>query len=202
MIRLNSVNDCIPCPRTQYCTSGQIAGLCEKGYFCDFGASSAADVSKLCPPGHYCPEATDYPIRCPLGKYYGNFGAEEESWCTDCPLGSYCIVNDAVDRKCPKGMFCPLKTDRPYPCPIGTYNNAKGAYEESMCLDCPAGSYCYEEGIDNYEDYLCPIGHYCDHDKVTKPEMCPDGTYRNQTGAANMTDDCWPCPEGHYCPKG
>lgn len=99
-------------------------------------------------------------------------------------------------------MFCPNKTDRPYPCPIGTYNNAKGAYEEAQCLDCPVGSFCYEEGVDDYEDYLCPIGQYCDEEKMEKPKLCPDGTFRNTTGASNKTDDCWICPEGFYCPAG
>ena len=45
-----------------------IAGLCNAGYFCVEGSSSAS--SELCPTGHFCPQGTAVPERCP-----------EVSWC-------------------------------------------------------------------------------------------------------------------------
>ena len=40
-----------------------VAGLCNAGYFCVEGSSSAS--SQLCPTGHFCPQGTAVPERCP-----------------------------------------------------------------------------------------------------------------------------------------
>ena len=35
-------------------------------------------------------------------------------------------------------------------CPEGTYNNVTGASSEDACLDCPAGYWCPDPGIEIY----------------------------------------------------
>lgn len=45
-------------------------------------------------------------------------------------------------------------------------------------------------GIADKDDFLCPLGYYCDQavtDDDTKV-MCPAGTYRDTTGAAALGD--------------
>jgi hypothetical protein len=36
---------------------------------------------------------------------------------------------------------------------------------------------------------------------TSDPIECPQGTYRNATGAASE-EECWPCPEGFFCEEG
>ena len=81
---MESEEDCVFCPEGEYCAAGVIAGQCEAGYFCDFGAVSAKDPSKICPKGHYCPAGTQLPIRCPDGYYYPKEGAEKVQNCRPC----------------------------------------------------------------------------------------------------------------------
>ena len=44
----------------------------------------------------------------------------------------------------------------------------------------------------------CPVGYYCP-EATWEPITCPPGTYRDSTGAGNITD-CFLCPAGYYCP--
>ena len=161
------------------------------------------DSTKICPQGHYCVAGTELPTRCPDGFYYPSTGAYKESHCEPCAAGTYCIINDSISRTCPKGHICPEETFEPTPCWKGTYNPEFGQSESSHCLPCPEGSFCNVRGISDYEDYLCPVGHYCEDEKqLFDPKPCPQGTYRNATGASNDTYDCWGCPEGHFCNEG
>ena len=48
LVRMVSEEDCPFCPEGKYCKNGIEAGLCDAGYFCDFGAVSAQDPSKIC----------------------------------------------------------------------------------------------------------------------------------------------------------
>jgi hypothetical protein len=78
--QLVSSDDCHVCPNGVFCKDGYVGGvigtaidsqaaLCDPGYFCDYGATSARDYEKICPIGHYCPRGTPLPIRCDLGLY-------------------------------------------------------------------------------------------------------------------------------------
>jgi hypothetical protein len=223
--KMAAEDECLYCPHSYYCSDGYKQGLCDAGYFCDYGASLRNDPSKLCAIGHYCPAGTDYPIRCDEGKYNAVQGATDVSYCTECLPGWYCMKNDSVMRICPKGHFCPEKSIYPTPCFKGTYNNEKGVSNSIECLDCPKGSFCDDIGIDDYLRFPCPVGHYCDVPKQKKdPIKCPAGTYRNATGAydqgvyenyldrrvgnstwENWTPDgrdepCRNCTAGTYCP--
>lgn len=197
--RLAASEDCIICPNTFYCNLGLKQGVCDAGFFCDFGAVSARDPSKICPPGHYCFSAAALPTRCPVGYYYGGVGASNINFCTPCAAGNYCITNDSVARICPRGYICPALTTEPIPCWIGTYNPWKGASKSSECIPCPAGSNCAVRGIEDYGKYWCPTGHYCpDVGMTSLPIPCPSGTYNSVAGGANITA-CISCPEGYFC---
>lgn len=67
---------------------------------------------------------------------------------------------------------------------------------------CPAGAACNLKGIDDWERYLCPTGHYCPRAGMTDdPIPCEAGTYRNETGATDK-EQCWSCPAGFFCGEG
>jgi hypothetical protein len=55
----------------------------------------------------------------------------------------------------------------------------------------------YEDQIDIYLE-SCPTGYFCVSD-TTRPAACPAGTYRDTTGATQLSE-CILCPSGHYCP--
>lgn len=42
---------CPLCPAGKYCRNGVIEGDCSAGYYCNYGASSPMDITKLCPLG-------------------------------------------------------------------------------------------------------------------------------------------------------
>jgi hypothetical protein len=135
------------------------------------------------------------------------------------------MKNDSVMRICPKGHFCPRMSLYPTPCFKGTYNPDKGKSGSDDCAACPRGAFCDDIGVDEFERFPCPVGHYCDREKQKKdPVKCPAGTYRNATGAydsgvyenyldaqvGNSTwvnwspegreEPCRNCSAGTYCP--
>src|SRR5690606_36209308 len=79
--KLESEEQCAYCPTGKYCQNGIIAGQCSEGFYCDYGAASPLEFSKLCPAGHYCLKGTDYPTRCPIGTTTVNKGAKSKSEC-------------------------------------------------------------------------------------------------------------------------
>ena len=49
---------------------------------------------------------------------------------------------------CPPGHYCPKRTTHAYeyPCPVGTYTNARGLKTDTQCSPCDGGYYCDELG--------------------------------------------------------
>ena len=179
LVKMVSQEDCVFCPEGKYCQGGIIVSDCQAGYFCDFGAASKTDPSKICPKGHYCPAGTKLPIRCPDGFYYPLEGAQRSSECRPCEEGYYCIDNDSVSRICPKGHYCGLTTMEPTPCRPGTYQPEKGMGTSKDCLPCPVGFFCDAFGIADYTLWPCPKGKYCDKEaQVSNPLICPAGYYQ------------------------
>jgi len=60
---------------------------------------------------------------------------------------------------------------------------------------------CNKDGISDKENFLCPLGYYCDQAQTTDATLkaCPAGTYRDTTGA-NGIAQCHECTEGYFCP--
>jgi len=79
-----------------------------------------------CPVGHYCPEGTTEPVKCPTGTYSTNVRLTASSECTPCPAGEYCgqLNMTSTSGQCDAGYYCP--------------NGSSSATE----IDCPAGHYC------------------------------------------------------------
>lgn len=60
----------------------------------------------LCPPSHYCPQASARPVPCPAGTYSKLTG---QPVCSRCPAGYYCPEKTGNFTKfpCPPGFYCP-----------------------------------------------------------------------------------------------
>lgn len=112
--------NCLKCPAGYYCAlqglsepSGFSATYnvltnpatngCEEGFYCRESAETKGPASTdliaggrsysrwgVCPVGHYCPKATGYPYKCPLGKYNDLTSGKSVADCKDCASGHYC----------------------------------------------------------------------------------------------------------------
>ena len=175
-----------------------------------------------CPVGHYCPQGTVSPLKCPLGTFNSNTKATNESSCTPCSYGQYCGTEglgepsgpcwagffcllgakypnnpnlDSTGGPCPVGHHCPNGTSYPLGCNAGSYSMVTGLAE---CVACPAGFYCPENATD-YSGTPCPTGHYCPQGTAQPNDHpCDRGSYNNYTQKQSNTD-CVPCEPGLYC---
>ena len=84
---------------------------------CDAGSYNTLQGQYMCP--FTCASGT-YMAAAPVG------GAQNDSFCADCPAGSYC----------PQGG----RTE-PLACPAGTVLNATGRAKSSDCKQCPASTF-------------------------------------------------------------
>jgi len=76
-------------------------------YVCSGGSSTPTptDPSEgyLCPPGHYCPEGTEFEKGCPINTFQASFG---EANCTICPAGYMCPYdNMTAALPCMEGVL-------------------------------------------------------------------------------------------------
>ena len=190
----------IKCAPGKVCSSGTISG----------GPSVTAKDD--CPAGYYCTSSSLLPIECPIGSYCSSGSSVP----TACSSGSYCPAKSSSDTTCPAGYFCStpiIKT----PCPGGKYSTTTGATTDSVCLPCPAGSYCPAGSaaatscgtgkfcpIRSYQASDCAAGYYCPNTstQILCPSgvSCPVGTTKNYgfvCGRTQMTTNytsCTNCP--------
>lgn len=125
-------------------------------------------------------------------------GGRQESDCTSCPPGYYCISTTPEPIICPVGHYCPQQTEIPIPCPKRQYNPSEGGSDNDNCLICPGGYLCNETGISDLLLHPCRVGYYC-VEGATSYIPCPPGTYQ-PTIYANSVEACRPCEPGYYCP--
>ena len=223
---LSSSGQCPPCTGGYYCATTGLSeptGPCNAGYYCDSGATTATPndggaTGDVCTIGHYCPQGTDVPIQCPVGKF---MPTTQASVCTDCTAGYYCVDGlNLID--CPQGFYCPTGSgNATHMCPAGTYGGNTNLAAVGDCTQCPGGSYCDTPGLTTQVGScsagyfctsgsdsqtptgavgtagVCPSGHYCGVGTVN-PTPCPAGTYSNTTGLTSQ-GDCTPCDVGKYC---
>lgn len=195
----------------------------EPGYY--VSTTGAYEPTGLCDPGFYCPlgSTSATQVACPAGSYRLISGATAETDCGSCPAGSTCSEGTSVPEVCPAGSYCPEGDESsPIPCPEGTYSPGTGMYQESDCIDCPAGYYCGTAGITAVSGtceqgylcvgkaidqfgrlistdsvYLCPNTGYCPQG-TPRVIPCPVGQFMSSTGQST-SDNCEPCTSGHYC---
>ncbi|XP_071958738.1 uncharacterized protein [Antedon mediterranea] len=202
----HNITDCIPCTAGKYCTGwGRVEpnDYCDEGWFCPEGSTAAQPPGNECLAGHQCPVGSPDQSACLSGSYQPFTGQGE---CYDCPAGSYCDQNEAIEelqsgmlaethgvvtpKDCPAGFYCPngTETARQYPCPIGTYSNTTNLENITECRACPQGFYCEAENITTPTEQCSP-GYYC---VLGANTPTPEPT--DETGG--------PCPQGTYCESG
>ncbi|XP_025037213.2 uncharacterized protein LOC102455781 [Pelodiscus sinensis] len=186
---------CKLCPVGRYCSGDgnwEPDGLCSAGYYCSGGAADAVPqrtprlpLNGPCPPGHYCPEGTQFPVACPVGTLSNATGGSSPGSCVPCypgffcasiglssPTGPcaggfYCPANfssfSPTAFLCPKGHFCSSGSAQPTPCPTGEYQPNRGS---ESCIPCQPGFYCQEATAGDPQP--CPPHSYC-----------PEASYEN-----------------------
>lgn len=157
---------CLACPPGHFCGIQALKALtmsapytsdgkCAAGFFCSINAISmqpqALDDAASraygtnnpprwgpCPQGHYCPEESAYPTKCPIGKYNALTQKKVIGDCLDCDAGYFgettgLIVNTCTG-KCAPGYYCEAGATTPTPtgtagdiCPVAYYC-AEGSY--------------------------------------------------------------------------
>lgn len=116
-------------------------------------------------------------LNCSTGTYQDNSGASSCSACAEGKFSSFTGANSS--------RFC--LTDYTS-CMPGTIHVDTG--EVSVCVDCPAGSYCSTS-----DAILCDPGTYSGA-AATSCSGCSNGHYQPAAGATS----CLICPPGYYCP--
>ncbi|XP_078306274.1 uncharacterized protein LOC132680612 isoform X4 [Panthera onca] len=221
-----------PCPAGHFCPPGTVTprpcpagtynslasqGHCEscpEGFFCPANTSSV--VGNKCPAGHYCPASTSFASQfpCPRGTYKPQRGGAQQSDCTPCEPGSYCLLPGLVAVSgpcsagfhctqaaavpnptdgitgdlCPPGHFCPKGSPKPTPCPPGSGKPFPDG-------PCSAGYYCPPGQTSATPiSFRCPRGFYCPEGSP-QPRACENGTFQPQEAKGS----CKPCPAGFYC---
>ncbi|CAG5113760.1 Oidioi.mRNA.OKI2018_I69.chr2.g7850.t1.cds [Oikopleura dioica] len=229
-----SEKDCIECTPGKVCSVPGLEapdGDCLAGYYCSGGAarpSGATYPVQPCAVGYKCPTGSPDQIPCERGTY-STAGTQDK--CLACPAGSLCVGNipenpTAGQEVCPVGQFCSGGDYEGEKCPRGTYSPNDGRSLLTECIDCDAGHYCPERGMNatgpeceagficktkalyshpNKEtetddsNTLCPIGFFCEQG-TEEPEPCPIGTFGSIPGLKSR-NDCSPCPGGTFCPS-
>ena len=201
---LKNSAQCTPCLGGFYCGRPGLVYSetpCSAGYYCRSSAKTSTpeegENANVCPHGHFCPEGTDEPRKCPAGTLGQVTKLEKEEQCTNCPEGYYCGVPGlyntttlcqkgfycpngsslATQVECPMGMYCPVGSPAPMLCPAGTFSNRTQLYEETQCTDCFAGYFCDRDGL-IFPAGECLAGFYCPVKSVqNNPVECPIGLH-------------------------
>jgi hypothetical protein len=196
------------CPIGHYCPDFEVIPS-PNGTFCP-----TVDMRNftLCFPGTYQPAAGQQScLPCPVGFICPDYGMFAP---LICPRGQVCeepgLAVGGELKPCPPGYFCPegtstadptgySDTDRPIPCPEGTYCNFGVVTDKSEALNlttpqkCFSGFYCPRGSRTPQGAGECPPGYYC-------PEAiaiaCPPGTFCKGFGNSQPKE----CQPGTYNP--
>nr|CCA22724.1 conserved hypothetical protein [Albugo laibachii Nc14] len=242
-----SRSQCASCPIGFYCPffGMSVPLVCLAGRICDSHKLRTPLIS--CPQGHYCKEGTKstntfdrdsidpYPDIMAMSSAGRNNEGFIGQYVLD-PLSSSRIQNtqrhfsrilvgdtlqSGFETESALGFSSipnPAQTEKPYPCPIGTYClggvrtqlSVPGKFDTPQnCFDgffcpfgssapegrgpCPTGYYCPK----STDAIGCPVGHYCPGVGNVRPKPCIPGSYNPDLRRSS----CTICSIGFVCPK-
>jgi len=195
--------DCKPCTPGYYCPPRfctpeliEIANNTDSNFTCNMTLSSMENSTlndSLTTELIYnttCPSLCTCNINITEDSHINGVPCTARHWC---PLGS------TEEQVCPGGYICGPLTGDPTPCnagyfcPVGSDNETKCVYPNycpalsATPLFCRGGwiAIAFTADVENLRTsendscQLCPLGHF-----------------------TNDSLNCYPCPEGYYCPEG
>lgn len=209
---------CLTTPSGYYSLEGAVnpTGLCDPGYFCTAGSSSARQSP------------------CAGGTYQPAYGGRSQADCLPCNNGTYCPIGSSTPQTTPIGSYSTYMSPDPIPCPIGTFGNITGARNQFECASCTPGWYCDRRGLitptakcekgfvcrggdssPRPAGGRCPAGGFCGEGS-SEETPCPPGSVNPNTGAESYLScslcspayyqplqgqtTCLPCEVGRSCP--
>lgn len=171
---LRAESECFPCLGGYYCPSATINPYlpCGAGYYCRTGAKTAAPMQNSdayeCPVGHYCPEQSTEPTKCPAGTYSNTTRLMNTTDCTPCTMGNlsgslsvipvFCLFK-IPGQVCIDQYYWSIHVPIIY---VGWYCDTTGLTAPVGL--CTPGFYCVT-GSDNIAPAICPAGKYCPEGK-------------------------------------
>ena len=150
-------------------------------------------AQRLCEPGWYC------------GAISGLSGALPGGVRRHCPKGTYGsqygLETAQCSGSCPKGHYCPVRTQKPTNCPAGRYGTVEDASntrnvswtgDNVIELNDPRNIHLINVGhYDARCSGPCALGHYCPAASTVASQLpCAAGRYGNVTGL--RTSECSP----------
>lgn len=206
-------NGCVLCPAGKFSSRSFV-------WTSSTAPAPTAACEQQCPLGHYCPEGSTKPIKCPAGRYGMAMSLGTNRCSGDCAAGYFCPPASTVANTLPCGnitYYCPAGTPQRFhvdpafysipqevpefyriaqlPCEPGTY-----------CVDakralCPSGTYGATYNLASTQcTALCPPGNYCPQGSV-QPTLCPAGRFGSDSGLTNSSCS-GSCSPGYWCPAG
>jgi hypothetical protein len=195
------------CERGSYCVAGVKRG-CPPGTYGLTRGLASADCTRLCPPGHFCPEGSFNGTyhRCPAGRYGAVTGLHNSACSGICAVGYYCPEGSVSPTQVQCGL--PVESQRAWrPAPSANGSDVPAAQNDSVF--CPEGSALPLVALPGFHTVgynrttrmsqrECPMGSYCIDGIVLD---CPAGRY-GRSPRMRSPECTGPCQRGHYCPAG
>jgi hypothetical protein len=125
--------------------------------------------------------------KCDVNRCAAGCTFQNETTCEQAPAGSY--------TRCGTPSNCSASANELVACTPGRYSPAIGAFLDTTCTPCDAGSYCPQPGM--AASVPCNAGSFS-KSNATQCELCRAGTF----AADDRSLSCSSCPPGSSCPEG
>ena len=182
----------LDCPAGKYWAgtgNTGITGTCQSGYYCAAGSSSATQTPA--PLGYYSTAGAASATKCSPGYYQDTTG--QSSW-KPCTAGNYCPGFGSQSMTiCPAGSYWPALSNKPTPCPQGTFSASTGLSAITDWTACTAGKYWSGTGLTAVTGNWM-AGYYW------KSYSFSQMPYTDSSTAVEADQRYGPCTSGNYWP--